>query len=105
MMGATLELMAAGSYKEVVPAYYEIVLKSKYSDNPQDAEMYDLILNSFVFNFSFVYTASLGTVWNMFRDLRSDFAQKYEADEERFETLLETLVDKLDEISFNAMNP
>ena len=105
MMGATLELMAAGSYKEVVPAYYEIVLKSKYSDNPQDAEMYDLILNSFVFNFSFVYTATLGTIWNMFRDLRSDFAQKYEADEERFETLLETLVDKLDEISFNAMNP
>ena len=99
-VGATLELMAAESYKQVTPAYFEIVLQGKYSDAPEDAAMYDRIIKSFVFNFGQTYsTKSLGGVGGMFRDLQKDIAQTYEANKIKYETSLETLINKLDEIS------
>ena len=100
-VGATLELMAAEAYKQVTPAYFEICLQGKYSDEPQDAEMYDRILKTFVFNFGFCYsTKSLDGIGSLFRDLTGDIAQKYEANKIKYETALESLIDKLDEISF-----
>ena len=103
MVGATLEHMAAESYKSVTPTYYEVALKSKYSNDPRDAEMYDYILNTFVYTFGFVYsTFSIGSIGNLFRNMAGDFAQQYEANAEKYETALTTLIDKLDEIAFNS---
>ena len=103
MVGATLELMAAESYKQVTPAFYDIVLKSKYSNAPDDAEMYDLILSSFTISFGYCYsTVSLGKIGSLFRDITIDLAQTYEANEEVYQTALETLIDKLDEVAFLA---
>ena len=100
-VGATLELMAAEAYKQVTPAYFEICLQGKYSDAPEDAAMYDRILKTFVFNFGFCYsTKSLDGVGSLFRDLTKDVAQQYEANKIKYETALETLIDKLDEVSF-----
>lgn len=100
-VGATLELMAAESYKQVTPAYFEICLQGKYSDAPEDAKMYDLIVGSYMFDFGFCYsTKSLEGVGSLFRDLNKDIAQVYESNKVKYETALETLIDKLDEISF-----
>ena len=101
MVGATLEHMAAESYKTVTPTYYEVVLKSKYSNDPRDAEMYDSILESFVYTFGFIYSAlSIGNVGKLFRNLTLDFAQEYQANSSAYQTALEKLIDKLDELSF-----
>ena len=103
MIGATLELMAAESYKQVTPAYYDVVLKSKYSNAPDDAEMYELILSSFTFSFGYCYsTESLGRVGNLFREIGIDLAQTYEANAGVYQTALETLIDKLDEVAYLA---
>ena len=100
-VGATLELMAAEAYKQVTPAYFEICLQGKYSDEPQDAAMYDRILNGFVFSFGFCYsTKSLNGIGGLFRNVDSDMAQTYEANKIKYQTALEELIDKLDEISF-----
>lgn len=104
MVGATLELMAAESYRKVTPTFYEVVLKSKYSNDPRDADMYDLILNSFVYDFGFIYAAQMGGISGLFRNTTVDFAQLYESNETSYETALENLIDKLDEIAFNAQN-
>ena len=101
LIGATIELMGAEAYKQVTPAYFEICLQGKYSDAPEDAEMYDRIINSFVYSFGFCYsTKSLEGIGSLFRDLNADLAQKYEANKVKYETALEELIDKLDEISF-----
>ena len=101
MVGATLELMGAGSYKTVTPTYYEVTLKSKYSNSVDDAEMYDLILSSYKFSFGFCYsTVSLGEVGSLFRDMTWDLAQRYESNKTKYQSALETLIDKLDEVSF-----
>lgn len=101
VVSATLELMAAESYKQVTPAYFEICLQGKYSDAPEDAEIYDIIVNSFMFEFGFCYsTKSLEGIGSLFRDLDTDLAQTYEANKIKYQTALDTLIDKLDEISF-----
>ncbi|MBO5306098.1 MAG: hypothetical protein J6B12_04980 [Clostridia bacterium] len=100
-VGAVLELMAAETYKQVTPAFFDTVLKGKYSDSPDDAEMYDKILNSFTYNFGFCYsTVSLGGIGSLFRVLSDDLSQKYETNKIMYQTSLDDLVDKLDEISF-----
>jgi glycosyltransferase involved in cell wall biosynthesis len=100
-IGATLELMAAESYKQVIPAYYDTVLKGKYSDAPQDAAMYDLIINSLTYNFGFCFsTHSLEGIGSLFRVLDIDIAQKYAANKIKYETGLEDLVNKLDELAW-----
>ena len=102
-VGATLELMAAESYKQVIPAYFETCLKGKYSENPYDAQMYDRILSSFVFNFGFCYsTKSLDGVGSLFRDLNGDIAQKYQASKVKYEKALDDLIDKLDELAWKT---
>ena len=74
MMSAVLELLSAESYKQVVPVYYETVLKGHYSRDAADAEMYDRILNSFIFSFGFAWSSgSLGSISAMFRRLQSDY--------------------------------
>ena len=99
--GATLELMAAESYRQVIPAYFEVCLQGKYSEAPEDAAMYDRVLNSFVFNFGFCYsTKSLDGVGSLFRDLSIDIAQKYDANKIKYQEALDDLIDKLDEIAW-----
>ena len=100
-VGATLELMAAEAYKQVTPAYFEICLQGKYSDEPEDAAMYDRILKGFVFSFGFCYsTKSLNGIGGLFRNIDSDLAQTYESNKVKYQTALDELIDKLDDISF-----
>ena len=101
MIGQTIELMAAEAYRQVVPKYYEVCLKSKYSADVMDAHMYDLILQSIRFDMGSVYgSKSIGGVNTLFRKLDGDLTQTYEASKTKYETALETLIDKLDELSF-----
>ena len=101
MVGYTLELMAAESYRQVIPEYYSVCLKSKYSAAADDARMYDIIVDGVRTDFGYVYaTASIGGVNSLFRNLNRDFAQTYESNKTTYETRLEELIDKLDEISF-----
>ena len=70
MTSAVLELLSAESYKQVIPVYYGKVLQGQYSREQADAEMYDLILNSFVFSFGFAYSSqSLSNLGSIFRNL------------------------------------
>ena len=104
VVGATIELMAAESYRQVRPAYFEIALKSKYSEDPSDAKMYDIVLNSFAFSFGYCYsTESLKGIGSMFRDLTVDIAEKWDANADLYQEKLDTLINGLDEAAFKSM--
>lgn len=101
MIGHTLELMAAESYRQVIPKYYEVCLKTKYSSDVGDAMMYDLILKSIRFDLGFVYgSKSIAGVNTLFRTFSVDFAQLYESNVTAYQSALDILIDKLDEIAF-----
>ncbi len=111
LVGATLELMAAESYKQVTPTYFEVAVKTKYAEAPEDAKMYDLILNSVRFSFGYCYsTESLRgggkdrmAIGTLFRIITDDLAQKYDESDEIYEENLQKLIDGLDEAAFRAM--
>ncbi len=54
-IGIMTEVMCAESYKQVVPAYYDVCLKQRYASSPDDAEMIELCVNSRVFDLGYVY--------------------------------------------------
>ena len=101
LIGATLELMAAESYRQVTPEYYQVCLKGKYSAAADDARMYDKIIEGIKLDFGFIYASTnIGGINNLFRKLDGDIAQTYESNKVKYETQLNELIDKLDEISF-----
>jgi len=54
-IGIMTEALCAETYKSVLPAYYDVCLKTRYSSSPEDAEMIELCVNSRIFDFGYVY--------------------------------------------------
>lgn len=54
-VGAIIEALSYYSYKYVVPAYYDINLKTKFARDDESAEMLDIIMEGRVFDFGYVY--------------------------------------------------
>ena len=53
--GAVLEAIASENYRTLSPIYFETALKVKYSNDTEDAHMYDIIKNGLKFNFGYTY--------------------------------------------------
>ena len=97
-VSAVLEAMAFESYKTVVPAYYEIALKLKYTrDTADDAfKIIDMIHDNVTTDFAYVYNYALQNIGLIMRDLMgsksADFVSKYEKLEPKAQTSLEKLI-------------
>ncbi len=68
MLSAVLEAMASENYRRLSPAYYDVVLKSRYSSDPQSAQLIDGIRSRIAAdfictgNFVFGTEGQLGTI-------------------------------------------
>lgn len=65
--GAIVEAMNSESKKTVTPAYYDVMLKSKYSRDEDSGEMLDIIFNNLVYDIGSIY--SLGSINSGIYDL------------------------------------
>jgi len=54
-IGIITEALCAESYKQVYPVYYDIMLKNRYADQPDDAEMIQLVMDGRVYDLGYVY--------------------------------------------------
>jgi len=54
-IGAITEALSYYSRKYLVPAYYDINLKTKFSRDDESAEMLDIVMDGRVFDFGYVY--------------------------------------------------
>ena len=61
-VGAVIEALAAESRKSVVPAFYDVALKTKYARDEESSDMIDIIRDGIGFNFGILYVLSLGNV-------------------------------------------
>jgi len=99
--GAVFELMAQKSYEKVIPAYFEVSLKQKYSRGNLDADMYDIVLDGIRYNFGFVHSADIGNpiwIWrNLLTNQSKDFVSSYKAQEKPAKKMLEKLLEKYQE--------
>lgn len=92
MIAATIELTAAEAYKQVKPVYVEVILKSQNANAPDDAEMVDLILDSMVYSFGWVFMTKIGKAFRIV-DGSVDLTQDYESNKDQYKALLDTYLD------------
>ena len=69
VVGATMEYMAYQSMKIVMPAYYEVALKTKYASDLESGEMLDLIFENFKVDAGVLYTKNINSVHQALRTL------------------------------------
>jgi hypothetical protein len=90
--GRITEALCVASNKIVIPAYYDITLKSKYSRDDESSEMLDIIRQGLNFDFGMVFSMQLERAGFIIRDCiyyKRNFASEYEKNLPKFETALE----------------
>ncbi len=94
MVTATIELMAYESYKNVIPTYIDVILKSKQANSPDDAEMVQLVLDSMVYSFGWIFSSThMADMGKAFRAMGRDITQYYEARKDRYNQYINDLID------------
>ncbi len=92
---AVFEAMSSESSVSVVPAYYDIALKGKYSRDTDSAEMIDIIHNGHKLDAAWIYCTSIAglaqTPRNMMLAQSSDFASTYKRSEKLYSKATERL--------------
>ncbi|MHB1152275.1 MAG: hypothetical protein ACYCWE_12525 [Eubacteriales bacterium] len=79
-IGLLLEAMSAEGYKKVIPAYYEVALKQKFTYDDESVQILELINEVRILDFAFVYCNNFnGIVNELLNPLRpsKDFASLY----------------------------
>ncbi len=88
-VGIITEAMNAESYKILVPAYYDVALKVKSTRDEQSVTMLDLIVDSRVFDFGYVYDAWGGASFifeGLVRTNNTNFESYYAEKESKIQT-------------------
>lgn len=102
-----VEALNAETYKQVVPAYYETSLKTKAARDIESSEMFDLLMESRVFDFGYMYNDALGglafTIQEMVSanssNTESAYAAKIKGAEKKFGKIIE------DYLALDTANP
>ncbi len=103
MLTAVLEAMASENYRRVTPAYYDVALKSRYSKDPQSAQLIDNIRANIRVDFIYANTYifdSRGQLGTIMRKLAADPGKKYAS----LYKVMSTAVNRVLEDEVNARN-
>ena len=99
---AVLEKLAYSYYYDVMPQYYEIILKTKYRRDSSDtaSQVLDLIHNSMTTDFAYIYNYGMSNMMISLRDLigvskSTDFASTYAKSEKAYNKVFQKLVDAI----------
>ncbi|MBE6610843.1 MAG: hypothetical protein E7632_00005 [Ruminococcaceae bacterium] len=59
MAAAVYEALGASNYEKLLPAYFEVAMKAKYSSDDESARMFDIIHDSFKLDFGYMFNNAL----------------------------------------------
>ena len=91
--GAVLEALCAEGQRKVLPSYYEIALKTKYSRDDESEAMLDLIVKSRIFDLGYFNYWAIGDIGNgliAFLDSNNKFSSWYA----KYETVANKMLEK-----------
>ena len=94
MIGAVVEALSAYSWRTVMPTYCDIVLNRKSARDPESAEMMELILDSRVIDFAYLYDGWTGWVFKLagMTAREGGFASVYEKNEKAMQNYYEKVL-------------
>ena len=97
--GAVLQCLNEVSYQLSTPEYFNILLKGRYADAPEDMQMLELLRNTVQLDFGRIYSSCLsritGGVWNNFCNPAADYATWYAQNSGTWEENLRDLLVEL----------
>lgn len=96
MTGKIVEALSAESYKQLVPAYYEVALKTKYSRDEESVRMLDLIFEGVVYDFGLLYAIPTFDIYQTILCNKRDpgtFASEIEKNQAKAEQQLQKVLD------------
>lgn len=100
MAGAVYEALGAEKYRGVLPTYFEVALKTKYSADNATARMFDIIHDSMMLDFAYIYSNATGKVDSIFiRAIKNidDFSSQIAANTEKIKTTYASYLQTLEE--------
>ena len=96
---AVMELMSYRYYYDVMPSYYEIILKSKYRRDSSEAasRIIDIIHDGMTTDFAYIYNYGISNMMCSVRDLigiskSADFASEFARNEKAYNKTFGKLV-------------
>ncbi|MCQ2432367.1 MAG: hypothetical protein MJ175_07175 [Clostridia bacterium] len=96
-VSAVLEELAFTGYKDVLPSYYEVLLKNKYARDSISASMIDLIRDNCKPDIAHIYGDPFGTMGYIVREMvqgKKPFASKYTSMEKNALKQMQKFIDK-----------
>ncbi len=96
--GLMIEALSAEGYRTVQPAYFEIALKQKFTSDAESVEILDIISQTRVLDFGYLYCGSLPLcrfITNLFdpnnpsKDLASLYAKNINAEQANVDAIIE----------------
>ena len=100
-VGTILEVLCAESWKKTVPAYYDTALKYKGARDYESIAMIDMIMDSRIFDFGYVYGGWGPVFWIQYllETPSKDIASYYEKNHKVFDKYMEKIYKSFDEYS------
>ncbi len=93
MSGAVLDILSELSYKKVIPAYYDMALKSKFARDDESGEMLDIIRDGITVNFGIFYDIGTGGILRMLlHQKNSNFVSYFAANKKMYERNLKKVI-------------
>ena len=95
--GIILEALSAESRFTVMPAYYDLALKSKYLRDDESEEMLDIIFNSRIYDLGEFYGfGGLSWTWTTIIETKNrDFVSMYEKVSGKIQNEIDKLIEKI----------
>ena len=101
-MSAVLEALSSTSYRIVKPAYYETTLRTKIAQDPQSAEMMDVVIDNIYIDAGIIYTNALSSFHDKYRQImgskKNTVTSDYAKLSKSADKALTRMTDKLDKI-------
>lgn len=105
-IGAAMEIMGSESHYTVRPAYYETTLRTKLAQDPESAEMLDMVVQNIYIDAGIIYTAALNSFHDKFRKIvgsqNNTVASDYKSASKLIGRSMSLLIKKLDKIKDNT---
>lgn len=70
-VGIITEALAAESYRSLIPAYYELALKTRYAKDSETSRMVDIMYETVFFDFGYIFNNDLGIMNNITNVIKS----------------------------------
>ncbi|GHU34616.1 hypothetical protein FACS1894105_01700 [Clostridia bacterium] len=98
--GAIVEELSYLSRKYLVPAYYDVTLKTKFARDDESSEMFDYIFDGRVYDFGYVYDLTTTFIFqNQINDKKREYMSALEKRMTTAEKLLEKIIAAYDDVA------